>query len=492
MLRSKSTRKSSSPYASTRPPRAKKAAAASRTLSVPRSYAATTHGDHGIPTSTASTAPLDSPVVLVPGSRTGPSQPTVSPPEHLSHCVARDTSLTQATGQGITGLVTSVASPTPVPVVSVYDDLGCHVSQSVKDKIWAKEYIDLVKVTKSENLNDIEKDQKFNIIDGQLVMQTKSSTKKITTIEAWTDAFLIFSSIYLSRHPVDMNGILKYIHTIRLGAARNPTGSWLEYDQQFRLKMSKNPNLDWGSVDAELWLLYMTSRPQAPNPTQKLEEVPDSRTQFRRISLPDTPGILEPLKSEVDKLVNASISKNTALTYQNGTHFGSKHLRLQNHNISLTWFGKRGMRWEEIEPEVLRLLGQYKKPDVLMIHCGGNSIGTFSSRHLQKFMKLSIVNIQKMLPQCKIIWSQILPRTYYRYMYCHSAAEKVRKRINSSIKNFVLNRGGAYIYYPDLETCCPRLFSDGTHLTEVGQFCFLNTIQGGLYKIVKNNLTIYP
>ena len=104
------------------------------------------------------------------------------------------------------------------------------------------------------------KDQKFAIVDGNLVMQTKQSAKKNTTIEAWTEAFLIFASIYLARNPVDIQGILKYMQIVRLGASRNPSG-WIEYDKQFRLKMSKNTLLPWGSVDSELWLMYMSSHP---------------------------------------------------------------------------------------------------------------------------------------------------------------------------------------------------------------------------------------
>lgn len=51
------------------------------------------------------------------------------------------------------------------------------------------------------------------------------------------------------------------MQTIRLGASRNPNASWLEYDKQFRLKMSADSTISWASVDAELWLIYMSNQP---------------------------------------------------------------------------------------------------------------------------------------------------------------------------------------------------------------------------------------
>ena len=86
----------------------------------------------------------------------------------------------------------------------------------------------------------------------------------------------------------------------------------------------------------------------------------------------------------------------------------------------------------------------------------GNSIGTMSLRHLQKFMKVTIVNIQNALPNSKIVWSQILPRNYYRRMFSHHAAEKARVRINSSLSNFIMSN--------------KRSMGHIAHLSSLGQY----------------------
>ncbi|XP_048731928.1 uncharacterized protein LOC125648926 [Ostrea edulis] len=156
------------------------------------------------------------------------------------------------------------ASETPYttgenPLISITDELGVHVPQAIKDKIWAKQYVDLSKLLDSESENGHDA-HKFSIIEGQLVAEPKVKHIKIATIDNWIDAFLIFASIYLARHPSDIQAILKYIHTIRMAHGRQTNCNWLEYDRQFRLKISKNPTISFGSIDAELWLMYMQSQ----------------------------------------------------------------------------------------------------------------------------------------------------------------------------------------------------------------------------------------
>lgn len=84
-------------------------------------------------------------------------------------------------------------------------------------------------------------------------------------------------------------------------------------------------------------------------------------------------------------------------------NYKNQHLLLEPHDIKLRWFGKRGMVWEDVETWFHELVFRFGYPDVLMLLCGGNSIGTMSLRHLQKFMKLTISNILAVRPNCKII-----------------------------------------------------------------------------------------
>lgn len=92
---------------------------------------------------------------------------------------------------------------------------------------------------------------------------------------------------------------------------------------------------------------------------------------------------------------------------------------------------------------------------------------------LQKFVKLTAFNILAVKLNCKIIWSQILPRTYYQQMFSHLAAENAEVRINSSMPNFIIAENGDYFNSPDLQKCSQTFYRDGNHLTDSGQTVFL-------------------
>ena len=70
-----------------------------------------------------------------------------------------------------------------------------------------------------------------------------------------------FAAIYLQKFPHQIQGILKYISSIRIGASRSNTFRWRDYDIQFRLRRSKNSMINLENIDAELWLIYMGPAP---------------------------------------------------------------------------------------------------------------------------------------------------------------------------------------------------------------------------------------
>lgn len=149
-------------------------------------------------------------------------------------------------------------------VVSIYDSMGANVSESVKQKIVKGDFIDLGQLL--SNPIPIDGKQTLTISNGQVVIEPKRASVKITNVQKWTDAFLIFSSIYSVVHPGKFLGLLKYIYTLRLGATRCAGIGWKFYDEQFRMRMAKNPLASWEVVDQELWFMYMV--PSA-NPVQK-------------------------------------------------------------------------------------------------------------------------------------------------------------------------------------------------------------------------------
>lgn len=159
----------------------------------------------------------------------------------------------------------------PQPLVSVGSSLGNHVSQSIKQKILKGEYIDLANMLQSGSDSSEADHHKLSVKDGQLaIVSNAPKARKLTSIERWTDAMLVFAGIYISGHIDQAPHLLKYIDTIRTGASRNPNSQgWLDYDKQIRLRKSIDPSISWSAIDSELWLIYMASTTNNPTASHK-------------------------------------------------------------------------------------------------------------------------------------------------------------------------------------------------------------------------------
>lgn len=142
-------------------------------------------------------------------------------------------------------------------ITSIHDDISMHVPQSVKQKIMNGEFIELHTLLNKQN--DLEaQENKVLFMNGQFTLKP-TNVIKITTIDAWLDAFFIFMSIYLSAHIDETHSLIKYIANVKLGASRVSGGlGWRDYDRQFRLRKAKDNSISWGKIDQELWLLYIT------------------------------------------------------------------------------------------------------------------------------------------------------------------------------------------------------------------------------------------
>ena len=81
-------------------------------------------------------------------------------------------------------------------------------------------------------------------------------------------------------------------------------------------------------------------------------------------------------------------------------------------------------------------------PVFILIHLGRNDIGRIGLRDLRKKCKVEIDWVQKKLPNCIIIFSQILPRNNWRYAKNVGSMEKCRLRFNNAVASYVLRNGG--------------------------------------------------
>ncbi|ESO92305.1 hypothetical protein LOTGIDRAFT_162608 [Lottia gigantea] len=154
------------------------------------------------------------------------------------------------------GTVISTVINTPDPVESTHSILGCNVPLSTRQKICQGEYVDLALMLRTTTK---EPERPLSISHtGELISKEKISSK-ILDIEKWTNAFIIFMSIYISAHPCKSQDLLKYMRSVRLGASRSRGMGW-----KFRLRKAADPTSSWGNVDYELWLIYMANNTNNP------------------------------------------------------------------------------------------------------------------------------------------------------------------------------------------------------------------------------------
>ncbi|EDO40678.1 predicted protein [Nematostella vectensis] len=137
---------------------------------------------------------------------------------------------------------------------SVGIDLTCRVSDRIKAKIWANEYVNLNQLlvvspeeTKLRLSIDTEGEN-----PGLLCLDPVHSKKKASSLHEWVTAFNIYIAVFVSKEPTAASGLLKYSEVVRDIASRG--GNWRFYDEQFRLIRQSQPNTHgWNTINWELW-----------------------------------------------------------------------------------------------------------------------------------------------------------------------------------------------------------------------------------------------
>ena len=121
-----------------------------------------------------------------------------------------------------------------------------HVHLQTMQKIWKGEFIDLRSLLPKFREST---QQKVQIRNVEIIVSDSGVTKNIERIEVWSDAFLIYMAIFLSRHGNKHLELIQYMNNIRTAASR--FAGWADYDNQFRLKIAQNPSSRWDIIDPE-------------------------------------------------------------------------------------------------------------------------------------------------------------------------------------------------------------------------------------------------
>ena len=153
---------------------------------------------------------------------------------------------------------------------SVTFDLESRVSDRVKAKIWANEYVDFGSVL---TVSPDESKYRISVTDDHdhtsLCLEHVKPKRRSLTIDQWLTAFNVFVAVYTIKTPSAISSLKKYCEVVRNIAAKQ--GNWRYYDEQFRfLRQSKPDRYPWDNVAWELWHQALhssltTSRPNSNN-----------------------------------------------------------------------------------------------------------------------------------------------------------------------------------------------------------------------------------
>ncbi|CAN2390265.1 hypothetical protein PRIEUP_LOCUS301, partial [Pristimantis euphronides] len=149
------------------------------------------------------------------------------------------------------------------------------------------------------------------------------------------------------------------------------------------------------------------------------------------------------------------------------------------------WIGVRGMRWGRILGKIQKFVSLDGKPDIIVLHAGGNDIGKRPCRELAGDIKYDILRLWKLYPEMVVVWSEIVKRKRWRNARSVEKLDKARIKINRLVSAFVVRNGGIAIRHRELEAASANYWRhDGVHLTEVGLAFWLLDIQQGVERAV--------
>ena len=161
-----------------------------------------------------------------------------------------------ATSKEIEALTNTVAAgrltfPTEKPeetFSSVTFDLESRVSDRVKAKIWANEYVDFGSLL---TVSPDESKYRISVTDDHdhpsLCLEHVKQKRRSLTIDQWLTTFNVFVAVYTIKTPSAINSLMKYCEVVRDIAAKQ--GNWRYYDEQIRfLRQSKPDRYPWDNV----------------------------------------------------------------------------------------------------------------------------------------------------------------------------------------------------------------------------------------------------
>lgn len=131
--------------------------------------------------------------------------------------------------------------------------LGAAISPTIRGKILADEYINLGSLISPNQPEEFA----LSVAQNSLQVRQVQKNRGILNIDQWSQAFTLYSSIYLEKYPDQTQKLLKYSYNIRDMANSYKGFAWRAYDEEFRL-CRVTTGWPWDVINYELFMRSVT------------------------------------------------------------------------------------------------------------------------------------------------------------------------------------------------------------------------------------------
>ncbi len=149
----------------------------------------------------------------------------------------------------------------------------------------------------------------------------------------------------------------------------------------------------------------------------------------------------------------------------------------------VTWLGLGGARILGLPSRLNRCLSGRSPPHTLIIHLGSNDILKMPKKELSNAIAEALKFIRQRLPNCRIVWSSILPRLFWYGELTPGAGERVRMDVNGRAAAVCRSLSGdnRVLWHPAfVQRDHSNFYHDGVHLSSRGNDLFRRDMELGL------------
>ena len=148
----------------------------------------------------------------------------------------------------------------------------------------------------------------------------------------------------------------------------------------------------------------------------------------------------------------------------------------------VTWSGFPGGHLHELRGFLSGVLHKRRFPTTIIIHLGTNDIFHVKSAIIRSQVEENLVSLRHMYPNTRLIWSDILPRTFYLHEERPGAGKRATISVNNHAHAVCRRLDNTYfirhshVFAPSDHT----LYVDVVHLSGKGKDQLLNNWANGL------------